>query len=57
MSKRRELNLEAEIVEAFERSGQVTEYRWNMYRDKLSLSRRRGYVYPAMVAAPWTRAD
>jgi TRAP-type C4-dicarboxylate transport system substrate-binding protein len=36
--------------------GQVTEYRWSLYRDKLSLSRSRRYVFPALVAKPWTRA-
>jgi TRAP-type C4-dicarboxylate transport system substrate-binding protein len=35
---------------------QVTEYRWSVYRDKLSLSRSRRYVFPALVAKPWTRA-
>lgn len=36
--------------------GQLTEYRWSVYRDKLSLSRSRRYVLPALVAKPWTRA-
>jgi TRAP-type C4-dicarboxylate transport system substrate-binding protein len=35
--------------------GQVTEYRWSVYRDKLSLARSRRYVLPALVAQPWTR--
>jgi TRAP-type C4-dicarboxylate transport system substrate-binding protein len=35
---------------------QVTEYRWNVYRDKLSLSRSHRYALPALVAEPWTRA-
>jgi TRAP-type C4-dicarboxylate transport system substrate-binding protein len=34
---------------------QLTEYRWSLYRDKLSLSRIRRYVFPALVAEPWTR--
>jgi TRAP-type C4-dicarboxylate transport system substrate-binding protein len=37
-------------------AGEVTEYRWSVYRDKLSLSRSRRYVLPALVAEPWTRA-
>lgn len=37
-------------------NGQVTEYRWSFYRGKLSLSRSRGYVYPALVVEPWRRA-
>jgi TRAP-type C4-dicarboxylate transport system substrate-binding protein len=37
-------------------SGQLTEYRWSVYRDKLSLSRSRRFVFPALVARPWTRA-
>jgi TRAP-type C4-dicarboxylate transport system substrate-binding protein len=36
-------------------AGEVTEYRWSVYRDKLSLSRSRRYVFPALVAEPWTR--
>jgi TRAP-type C4-dicarboxylate transport system substrate-binding protein len=37
-------------------AGQLTEYRWSVYRDKLSLSRSRRYVFPALVARTWTRA-
>jgi TRAP-type C4-dicarboxylate transport system substrate-binding protein len=37
-------------------TGQITEYRWSVYRDKLSLSRSRRYVFPALVAKPWARA-
>jgi TRAP-type C4-dicarboxylate transport system substrate-binding protein len=36
-------------------AGEVTEYRWSVYRDKLSLSRGRRYVFPALIAEPWTR--
>jgi TRAP-type C4-dicarboxylate transport system substrate-binding protein len=35
---------------------QVTEYRWSVYRDKLTLSRSRRFALPAFVAEPWTRA-
>jgi hypothetical protein len=35
--------------------GEVTEYRWSVYRDKLTFSRGRRYVLPALVAEPWTR--
>ena len=37
------------------RAGEVTDYGWSVYRDKLSLSRSRRYVFPALVATPWTR--
>lgn len=37
-------------------AGEVTEYGWSVYRDKLSLSRSRRYVHPALIAEPWTRA-
>ena len=37
-------------------AGEVTEYRWSVYRDKLSLARSRRYVFPALIAEPWTRA-
>ncbi len=35
--------------------GQASEYRWSLYRDKLTLSRSRRFVLPALVASLWTR--
>jgi TRAP-type C4-dicarboxylate transport system substrate-binding protein len=43
---------------AHERTGEVFTFRWNLYRDRLTLNAVQGSISPApFLATPWTRVD